>query len=448
VSKNVIVVGGGIAGLTAAIYLARGGCRVTIFEKKPYLGGRAITHLRKGFRFNLGPHAVYRAGTAAQVYRELGVPIRGGSPKRRGTAIVDGERHKLPVSLLSLLTTGLLSGKAKMEAASLMFRLRRLDTKPFESITVREWLDTAVSNERLRQVMASLVRLATYSADETQSAAAGLEQLKLIMRGGVIYVDEGWQKIVDGLHSHAVTSGVNFVTSSRVIGVEHDQSVRAIVLGGLEVPRRNDTMSVALPDVTPEAVKGTRLPVEHVVLAVDPMTADELIGNGFSHAWRQLKPVTVDCLDVALSRLPDRKRTFAIGIDKPLYLSVHSAYAQLTPRGGALIHVAKYRAAPGPTSGADDYDVVRVTEASRADEQELELLLDEMQPGWRDVVVHRRFLPAMTVAHALRTPGTERPSPQTPVRGLYIAGDWVGSEGILSDAALASARAAARAILS
>jgi hypothetical protein len=33
------------------------------------------------------------------------------------------------------------------------------------------------------------------------------------------------------------------------------------------------------------------------------------------------------------------------------------------------------------------------------------------------------------------------------VQGLYIAGDWVGDEGVLSDAALASSRAAAKAIL-
>jgi hypothetical protein len=33
------------------------------------------------------------------------------------------------------------------------------------------------------------------------------------------------------------------------------------------------------------------------------------------------------------------------------------------------------------------------------------------------------------------------------VRGLYLAGDWVGDTGLLSDAALASAKSAARAIL-
>jgi hypothetical protein len=49
------------------------------------------------------------------------------------------------------------------------------------------------------------------------------------------------------------------------------------------------------------------------------------------------------CLDVVLSSLPDKDTLFAVGVDRPLYYSVHSAYAKLAPpEGGALIHVAKY----------------------------------------------------------------------------------------------------------
>ena len=57
---------------------------------------------------------------------------------------------------------------------------------------------------------------------------------------------------------------------------------------------------------------------------------------------RQQKPVRLVCLDVALSSLPDKDALFALGVDRPLYFSVHSAYAKLVPEGGALIHIAKY----------------------------------------------------------------------------------------------------------
>ena len=73
-AKNVVIVGGGIAGLAASIYLARGGRTVTLFEKRRYLGGRAVTHLRHGYRFNLGPHAFYRGGEGSKVLGELGIP--------------------------------------------------------------------------------------------------------------------------------------------------------------------------------------------------------------------------------------------------------------------------------------------------------------------------------------------------------------------------------------
>ncbi|MCH8009616.1 MAG: hypothetical protein IIC91_12210 [Chloroflexi bacterium] len=40
-----------------------------------------------------------------------------------------------------------------------------------------------------------------------------------------------------------------------------------------------------------------------------------------------------------------------------------------------------------------------------------------------------------------------RPDPVTALSGVYLAGDWVGSEGWLADASLASAKRAADAAL-
>ncbi|HYM60707.1 MAG TPA: FAD-dependent oxidoreductase, partial [Thermoanaerobaculia bacterium] len=213
---------------------------------------------------------------------------------------------------------------------------------------------------------------------------------------------------------------------------------------------RSNTLSVVRPDVT-EAGKGTRIPAGSVLLAVDPATARELISvDGLppcASNWTAMKPVTLTCLDVALSSLPVPNMTFALGIDTPYYFSVHSKWAQLTPRGGALIHVAKYRRKPAALSDDEIDAAVNAQHSAAGEEYELERLLDNLQPGWREVLVHRRFLTSMTVSNALVEPGLTRPAPTTPVAGLYLAGDWVGSEGILADAALSSARAAAQAIL-
>jgi len=425
VSKNVIIVGGGLAGLSAAVFLARAGRTVTIFERRRYLGGRAVTHLRHGYRFNLGPHAFYRNGHGWNVLRELGIPVRGGVPKPRGMAMLGNERHKLPGNPWSLLTTSLIGLKQKAQFAMLMLRIRRIDPKPYASMTVREWVDANATDPRVRELLEAMFRLATYSnRPDLQSASAALAHLRLALRG-VVYVDEGWQKIVDSLHSAAVAAGVNFVTSSRVVSVEHDGSaVRGVELGGLELDVRNDTMALAMPDMS-DPDKGTRIPAETVLLAVDPATARELAPD---LDWPASNAVTASCLDIALSKLPQPRNTFALGIDTPLYFSVHSVWAQLTPKGGALLHVAKY---------------------GEGKEEELEAIVDEMQPGWRDLIVHRRFLPAMVVSNALVQPEgkTTRMRATTGVRGLYVAGDWVDEGGILSDAAFASARAAAKAIL-
>ncbi len=53
--NNVVVIGGGIAGLAAACFAAKDGHRVTILEKNEHLGGRANSFEEQGFRFDMGP---------------------------------------------------------------------------------------------------------------------------------------------------------------------------------------------------------------------------------------------------------------------------------------------------------------------------------------------------------------------------------------------------------
>ncbi len=443
--KNVIVVGGGLAGLASALYLARAGYSVTVFEKRPHLGGRAITQIRKGFRFNLGAHALYRGGAALSVYRELGIPIRGGVPPARGLALSGGSKYKLPTSLTSLAMSGLLPFGAKAEAAKLLIWLRMLEPGNFPTFTVQDWINRYVKRPQVRQLFRAYFRLATYSdRAEEQSAAAALQQLQMAQRG-VLYVHEGWQKIVDTLHSHAVSAGVQFVTSSRVVGIDHDGVVRGVEIGELEMEvSPNTTLSISLEEIT-RREQGTKIPADIVVIAIDPASVRELVGDTLGRD--RFVPITASCLDLALSRLPRPKATFALGIDRPVYFSVHSINAQLAPKGGALVHVMKYRHSPGDLRDMEIEGPGKATAAGGETERELESVLDEVQPGWRKVVVHRRYLPSMTVSHSLYIPQAVRPSPRSPVAGLYLAGDWVGQTGMLSDAALASARAAVKAIL-
>ena len=60
---DVAIVGGGLAGLTASIYLAKVGRKVIVLEKSSQFGGRGMTTNKNGICMNLGAHALYRGGS-------------------------------------------------------------------------------------------------------------------------------------------------------------------------------------------------------------------------------------------------------------------------------------------------------------------------------------------------------------------------------------------------
>lgn len=119
------------------------------------------------------------------------------------------------------------------------------------------------------------------------------------------------------------------------------------------------------------------------------------------------------------------------------YDSTLQACEKVAPEGGSLIDVAEHLGSwidPKP----------------REDQQELEDLLDLMQPGWRQVIIKKRPLPNMLVSNAVVTAaaGGLAGRPDEKIGdNLYVVGDCVGKEGLLSNASFASAKRAADLIL-
>jgi len=419
---DVVVAGGGLAGLAAATYLARGGQRVVLFEKARQVGGRAMTRTTGGFHLNMGPHALYGGGQAELVLRELGVTYSGRKVSTAGAlALRDGVVYSLPSGPVSLAATRLLGWPEKMELARFFAAVPWMKPDRLQATAVREWLAWTVRHDRVREIVVALIRTTSYGYDpDRQSAGAALAQIQLAVRHGVTYLDGGWQTLVEGLRSAAEQAGVRIATGARVVAVEADPV----------------SPSVRLAD-------GTTCEAAAVVIAAGPRDAAALLGpradRRIGEMADHMTPLRLATLDLGLTRLPRPRTRVALGIDRPLYFSVHSAYARLAPAGAAVIHAAKYL----PVDQASD---------PVADEREIEAMIDLVQPGWRECIAARRFLPEMVVTNALPTAdagGTAgRPGPDLPdAPNVYVAGDWVGGEGVLADAVLASAKRAAGIIL-
>jgi hypothetical protein len=145
-----------------------------------------------------------------------------------------------------------------------------------------------------------------------------------------------------------------------------------------------------------------------------------------SHPRMAVHPVSASVLDVRLTSAPKPDHRFALGWDAPRPFAMHSTTAHLAPKSGALLHVLGYIDGDVPVSRED-----------------LEALLDDRQPGWRNVVRHARYLPAVTVTH-------DHPQPHRSADQLrddvWIAGDGVGPTGLLTDCAAESALHSASAV--
>jgi len=389
--KKYFVVGGGLAGLSAANALAGDGHRVVLLEQADHLGGRAATQQDRGYLLNFGPHALAQAGVAARTLRQWGVPFQGKEPDTSSASFMTygGRLHPLILTTRALLTTRLFSAAEKWQAARILQQILSGGSVAGESIW--EWIECRARSPRVRQFASMLMRVSTFTADlPGLSARAALAQFRQNRNHGVLYLDGGWGTLIAGLEQRARRLGVEIRLRE---GVDRLDAIRA----------------------------------DGTVLAVPPAAVKRMTGRSLP----AVQPVRLACLDLGLRALPQGAARVALGVDQPLYLSVHSAAAQLAPAGAALVHVAKYLTAESdPTS----------------DRQELEQHADLAIPGWREQVELARFLPNMTVTAAAFSPQGRPAVDELGIPGVALAGDWVGTEAMLGDAAVASALRAAAVV--
>lgn len=387
-SHHVHIIGGGLGGLTVANHLVRSGHLVTVHESRPSLGGLARTDDKDGFRFNQGPHALYRAGEGLGVLTELGITPRGVIPPTSDTKMIDGNTiGRAPGGPMSLLRSRMLGARDKVQIATLLGRLPRIDASRYASTSAAEWLDDVASRPKVRRMVESIVRLSTYvNAPEVLSAQVAIQQVQRALGESVLYLEGGWQQLVDAL----TDDRISFELGKRV---------------------------TELPDAA--AV---------VIAAGGPVTATALTG----HPYDVGESADIAVLEMGLSRRA--ANDVVLGIDPPMYLSNHGIAGAMAPAGKWNYATAEYLA---PGMAGDRTRLEAFGKLAGVD---------------ADSVVVQRYLhrmPAVTVIPSASQGGLAgRPCVEVPNQpGCFVVGDWVGDRGHLADAVFASARNAVTSVV-
>ncbi|WP_327319335.1 hydroxysqualene dehydroxylase HpnE [Streptomyces sp. NBC_01235] len=417
--RTAVVVGGGLAGVTAALALADAGVRVTLLEGRPRLGGLAFSFQRGQLTVDNGQHVYLRCCTAyrwfldriegsalAPLQDRLDVPVVDLA-KPEGRRLGRLRRDALPVPLhlgRSLATYPHLSlaerarvGRAALALKGLDLADPTLDTQDFGN-----WLTAHGQSARAVEALWDLVGVATLNAvagDSSLGLAAMVFKTGLLSDPGA--ADIGWAHVPLGeLHDRLArkaleSSGVRVEVRSRVTSLSPDE---------------NGTWSVQVP--------GETLRADTVVLAVPQRETYDLLPDGaLDDAARLLEIETAPILNVHV--VYDRKV-----LDKPFFAALGTPVQWVFDRTHASgLREGQYLAlSQSAAHGEIDAPVAALRERYLP---ELERLL----PGTRGAEVRDFFVTRERTATFAPTPGVGRlrPGARTKAPGLYLAGAWTAT---------------------
>jgi phytoene dehydrogenase-like protein len=213
--SEITVIGGGVAGLTAAITCAEGGAQVRLFEAHETVGGRARS-TGGDYKANLGPHAIYRGGALWNWLTTRGLMPPLSRPLLTGVRFhYEGAIHRTPP--LSMIPPGL----------RLRGRLAPVDE------TFHAWAADH-SNAQTADVLSSLAGVYTFHHDPGELSAAFVwertERLLINARPPARFVVGGWTQMIVALERHARALGVDIVTGEHVDSLPESPVIVALEL--------------------------------------------------------------------------------------------------------------------------------------------------------------------------------------------------------------------------
>ena len=425
-APHVAVIGGGLAGITAAIALAETGTRVTLLESRPRLGGATCSFSRGGLTVDNGQHVFLRCCTAyrgllarlgmtgsatLQDRFEVTVLRPGGRARLRRTALpgplhmgqaLAGYRHLSYAERLAVVPAAL--AMTRLDPASPGLDGQRLG----------DWLAAHGQGEHARRVLWDLFTVSSLnvSGDDANLALAATV-VKTALLSARDAADIGIPAVPLGdLHGQAAASLLGRLRARVRLGAKA-AAVEALPSGGFLV--RLASRGTAEPN------GGEVIRADGVVLAVPPEIAACLLPAGAGQAgltepgpgqWLQIATSPIVNVHVVYDRRVTRL-PFAAAVDSP----VQWVFDRTAPSG---LREGQYLAIS--LSAADAYADVP---AARLREQFLPALA-ELFPAAAAARVVDCFITRERRATMRQVPGLARlrPGAATGPPGLVLAGAW------------------------
>jgi phytoene desaturase len=249
VRRKALVLGGGFAGLSAAIHLALKDIDVTLLEQQPTLGGKAGRFEKNGFRFDTGPSVftmrwviedlfnaagrdvpfilkpleplcryLYPSGRVWDVYQEVDRTVSQLEPKEAKAYIALLAEAK---RLYEISAPTFIEGQVPTYLELARYGLRHgLSAHP--NLTLSQLLESYKANPDLKQFF---LRFATYFGADPYRAPAVLHNIAWVELGlGVYYPTGGIGTVVNALERLAKELGIEVQTSVKVERLEQKGS--------------------------------------------------------------------------------------------------------------------------------------------------------------------------------------------------------------------------------
>jgi squalene-associated FAD-dependent desaturase len=433
---RVLVIGGGLAGIAAALACADAGARVELLEARPRLGGATWSTQREGLAIDNGQHVFLRCCTAYRgLLERLGVARRTTLQRRLevpvlapGARVAWIRRSALPAPAhlaTSLLRFSHLPLRERLGAARAAHALGRLDPGDarVDAQSLGDWLVARGASDAAVDGFWDLLVRPTLNLPPRE---ASLALAAFVFREGLLGSpqagDIGWADVtLDRVHA--------------------EPAALALERAGAPVRTRTRADAVELPRGGAPAVRsgGARLGADAVIVAVDHEAAARLLppeAGVDPGALEALGRSPIANLHVVFDRkvLP---WPFAAAVGSPLQWIFDRSRAAGLERGQYL---AVSLSAAEPWLGRSREELRRVFLPA----------FEALLPAARAARVERFFVTCERSATFAQRPGTAalRPPTATAHPALFLAGAWTDTGWPATmEGAVRSGISAARAAL-